>query len=77
MIENSRVLGEKMLKGFKNIFEGCEYVKDVRGRGLWVAVEFTDGSIATKFSNTLPKYGILAKNNRENMRFAPALNITE
>lgn len=40
MLENSLKMGEKLLNGIKDLHR--PYFKDVRGRGLWVAIEMDE-----------------------------------
>lgn len=63
---------------FKRLLETLEHsnLKDVRGRGLMLALEFTKR--VRPLVENLAKLGLLAKDTHENtIRFAPPLNITE
>jgi ornithine--oxo-acid transaminase len=63
---------------FKRLLETLEHpnLKDVRGRGLMLALEFTKR--VRPLVENLAKLGLLAKDTHENtIRFAPPLNLTE
>ena len=73
MIENSAVMGEyfkSKLALIKN-----PKIKEVRGRGLMIAVEFfPEAGGARKYCEILMKHGLLCKETHENIiRFAPPL----
>jgi ornithine--oxo-acid transaminase len=75
MVENSRVLGEYFLGRLQRI--ESEHVKEVRGRGLFIAVELKDtAGGARRFCEALQERGILAKETHDTViRFAPPLII--
>jgi len=78
MVENSAKMGEILKKHISAI--DCPLVKEIRGRGLFVGVEFkhdlnVDGN---HFAQILRGYGLLAKStHRYCVRFSPALVINE
>ncbi len=77
MIENSEKMGEifsEKLKSIKN-----PLIKEVRGRGLMIALEFLpEAGGARQFCEQLKQEGILCKETHDNViRFAPPLVITE
>jgi len=47
MIENSQIMGERLLKGLKTIKK--PYVTDIRGKGLFCAIEFDEKSDKTAY----------------------------
>jgi ornithine--oxo-acid transaminase len=66
LCEKSRILGEIFLKGLKEI--KSDLIKEVRGRGLMVGLEFSDSArrkIAWEFCLRLIKKGLLAKTTHE------------
>ena len=75
MVENSRVLGEYFLGRLQRI--ESEHVQEVRGRGLFIAVELKDtAGGARRFCEALQERGILAKETHDTViRFAPPLII--
>jgi ornithine--oxo-acid transaminase len=75
MVENSRVLGEYFLGRLQRI--ESEHVREVRGRGLFIAVELKDtAGGARRFCEALQERGILAKETHDTViRFAPPLII--
>lgn len=79
LCENSVTLGEIFLSGLREI--KSELIKEVRGRGLMVGLEFSDSSrrkVAYEFCLRLIKKGLLAKVTHETtVRFTPPLVITK
>jgi ornithine--oxo-acid transaminase len=75
MIENSYQQGKYFLNELKKISHS--HIKEVRGRGLMVAIEFhSEVGGARAYCKKLMEYGILAKDTHENIvRFAPPLVI--
>lgn len=80
MIENSRKMGELLLKGLQEIKKEYKSVKDVRGRGLMCALEFDKESKASAWDVCLKmkENGVLAKpTHSTTIRLTPPLVITE
>ncbi|MDA3903238.1 MAG: ornithine--oxo-acid transaminase [Desulfuromusa sp.] len=75
MIENSYQQGKYFLSELKKISH--PHIKEVRGRGLMLAIEFhPEVGGARAYCNKLKEQGILAKDTHENIvRFAPPLVI--
>ena len=75
MIENSAEQGSYFLDELKKISH--PHIKEVRGRGLMLAIEFhPEVGGARAYCNQLKDHGILAKDTHENIvRFAPPLVI--
>ncbi len=75
MVENAAKMGDYMMAGLSSI--DSPYVKEVRGRGLFVGVElYPDAGGARKFCEALMAKGLLCKETHENViRFAPPLII--
>ena len=75
MIENSYQQGQYFLNELKKISH--PHIKEVRGRGLMVAIEFhSEVGGARAYCKKLMEHGILAKDTHENIvRFAPPLVI--
>ena len=74
LAENSRVLGERLLKGFQTLHESL--IEEVRGRGLLVGLEVRDGIDTQKLQDAFLKNGILTKETRHRtFRFAPPLTV--
>ncbi len=76
MIENAAEMGDYFLDGLRQIQNPL--IKDVRGRGLMLAVQFwPDAGGARNFSKALMKRGLLCKETHEHtIRFAPPLIIS-
>ncbi|KQV17456.1 ornithine--oxo-acid aminotransferase [Rhizobium sp. Root1203] len=77
MIENAAKMGDYFLEGLRSIRSNI--VKDVRGRGLMMAVELVpEAGGARQYCYSLKERGLLAKDTHENtIRLAPPLVITK
>jgi ornithine--oxo-acid transaminase len=77
MIENAEKMGDYFQEGLRSIRSNI--VKDVRGRGLMMAVELVpEAGGARQYCYTLKDRGLLAKDTHENtIRLAPPLVITK
>ncbi len=76
MIENAAEMGEYFLDGLKNL--RTNLIKEVRGRGLMIAVEFHEqAGGARQYCEALMREGLLCKETHTHtIRFAPPLVIT-
>ncbi|EJC76052.1 ornithine aminotransferase [Rhizobium leguminosarum bv. trifolii WSM2012] len=76
MIENAAVMGDYFLEGLRSIRSNI--VKDVRGRGLMMAVELEpEAGGARQYCHALKERGLLAKDTHDHtIRLAPPLVIT-
>jgi ornithine--oxo-acid transaminase len=76
MIENAALQGQRFLDGLKSI--RANTVREVRGRGLMLAVELQpEAGAARRYCEALQGRGILAKDTHEHtIRIAPPLVIT-
>jgi ornithine--oxo-acid transaminase len=77
MIENAAGMGPYFLSRLAEI--KSDYIKEVRGKGLMLAVELVpEAGGARKFSEKLMAHGLLCKDTHENtLRIAPPLVITK
>jgi len=77
MIENAAVMGDYFLSNLAQI--KAPHIKDVRGKGLMLAVELTaDAGGARNYCAALMDRGLLCKETHENtIRFAPPLVIAK
>ena len=76
LIENSKVMGNYLKTKIQEI--NLDFIKEVRGKGLWIGVEFDQKISAKKICLSLMNEGILAKETHETViRFAPPLTITK
>jgi ornithine--oxo-acid transaminase len=76
MVENSLKMGELLLNGFREL--KSPLIKDVRGKGLFCAIELHDKSPvdANDLAKILMKRGMLCKSTHEyTLRFSPPLII--
>ncbi|MBX4864906.1 ornithine--oxo-acid transaminase [Rhizobium sophorae] len=76
MIENAAVMGDYFLEGLRSIRSNI--VRDVRGRGLMMAVELEpEAGGARQYCHALKERGLLAKDTHDHtIRLAPPLVIT-
>ncbi len=76
LIENSQIMGNYLKTKLQEI--NLDFIKEVRGKGLWIGVEFNKIISAKKICLSLMDEGILAKETHETViRFAPPLTITK
>ena len=70
-------LGDYMLKQLRAI--KTDKVKDIRGRGLWIGIEFKpEAGVAKKYCTALMEAGMLCKDTHaQTMRLAPPLVISK
>lgn len=78
LISHVQKLGIKSLKYLKNQLVDCSIVKEIRGKGLFIGIEFVKGIKAKPIVLELIEKGILSKDTHENViRIAPPLIIEE
>lgn len=71
-------MGEYLIQNLRNIFNGNHIIKEVRGKGLFIGIEFVQGNYADKFSKKLVRHGLIAKTTHKHIiRFSPPLIITK
>ncbi len=77
LVDNSEKLGEYMLNELRGI--NSPLIRDVRGRGLWVGVDFDPEKVmAREVCERLKQKGVLSKETHDTVvRFAPPLTITK
>lgn len=77
MIENAAKMGKRFLAGLQSIEK--PYIKEVRGRGLMIAVQFhPEAGGAKQYVKALAQKGLLCKETHTHtIRFAPPLIITQ
>ena len=73
--ENAAAMGDRLLRGLQAI--DCKLIKDVRGKGLLIGVEFDPARISARaVCERLLESGILSKDTHDTVvRFAPPLTI--
>jgi ornithine--oxo-acid transaminase len=76
MVQQSAEKGAYLHKRLQAI--GSKHIKEVRGRGLWIAIELTDeAGGARRFCEALQHEGVLCKETHDNViRMAPPLVIS-
>jgi ornithine--oxo-acid transaminase len=78
MSENSAAMGDYLISNLRIILHNSKIIKEVRGKGLFIGVEFIDSNYADKFAKKLLKNGLIAKPTQRNIiRFSPPLIITK
>ena len=77
MIENAAKMGDLFLNGLRQIANPL--IKDIRGKGLMLAIEFySEAGGARQYCLKLKEMGLLCKETHDNtIRFAPPLVITQ
>ena len=76
LVERSAELGAHLLARLQRVADGCEWVRAVRGRGLWVGVELDRAIGARTVVERLMARGVLTKDTHGTViRFAPPLTI--
>jgi putrescine aminotransferase len=79
--ERAAVMGERMLAGIRAAAAGhADVVSDVRGKGLLIALEFTDNATGFEFGKRMLDRGVLVSGtlvNARTIRIEPPLTITE
>ena len=78
LLANSTDLGAHLLEGLRKLqAQMPDTVRDVRGRGLFIGVEFGDGHVANAVQNRCFEKGLLVLEAGENVvRMTPPLVIT-
>lgn len=87
LIDRSRILGARLLKGLQNLMQKHHCIGDVRGRGLLLGMEFVphDGQSATAITSKVTKLAlelgvsanITGAYSAGTMRLAPPITSTE
>ena len=78
MVENSEMQGARILNEFRRLYSGKDFVRDIRGRGLFIAFEVDPEwrYTAQDLCLRLMERGVLAKPTHFNkIRFSPPLVI--
>ncbi len=76
LVENARVMGERIVKSLHTIAAEFPIMTAVRGRGLFIAFDLPDPETRDKFWKGLFDGGVLAlKSGEQAIRFRPALDI--
>jgi L-lysine 6-transaminase len=77
LIENARLMGERIVKSLHTIAAEFPVMTAVRGRGLFVAFDLPDPETRDEFWKGLFDRGVLAlKSGERAIRFRPALDIS-
>lgn len=77
LVENARVLGERIVKSLQDIASECPQMTAVRGRGLFIAFDLPSGAKRDQVWKGLYERGVLVlKSGERAIRFRPALDIT-
>lgn len=85
LVENSKMMGDYLLKGLRNLQEKYDFIGDVRGCGLMIGVELVkdrktkeslDKSVTERMFLETLKRGMVAMNYKANFRINPPLSLT-
>jgi len=86
LVENSRKVGEVLLKKFKTFEERFEFVGEARGRGLMIGIELVknkeskervDKAVCRRIFHDCMKRGLLSMTYTNPIRIIPPLTISE
>jgi 4-aminobutyrate aminotransferase / (S)-3-amino-2-methylpropionate transaminase / 5-aminovalerate transaminase len=86
LVENSRKVGELLLRRFKSFEDRFEFVGEVRGRGLMLGIELVknkktkeriDGTICRRIFHGCMERGLLSMTYANPIRIIPPLTISE
>ena len=77
LVENARVMGERIVSSLREIASDCSRITAVRGRGLFIAFDVADAALRDQLWKSLFERGVLVlKSGERAIRFRPALDIT-
>ena len=77
LVENARVMGERIVAGLQELAQECPAISAVRGRGLFIAFDLPDGKMRDQVWKELYDRGLLVlKSGERAIRFRPALDVT-
>ncbi len=77
LAERARIQGEKLKKKIMKIAARSKYVKEVRGKGLFIGIEVRNGH-AMEFCHKLMDLGIIVNDSHgHTIRISPPLNISD
>lgn len=78
LIENAAIVGELLLDGLRRIQEGRSLIKDVRGLGLMIGIEFEDHDVADRVEKAAFLKGLLVLRAGDSaVRMSPPLVLRE
>ena len=77
LVENARVVGERLRRGLEEIQAGASLMSNTRGLGLMIAFDLPDGETRGKVHQRLIENGLLLLTcGPRSIRFRPALNLS-
>jgi L-lysine 6-transaminase len=77
LIENARVIGDRIVASLREIATECPLMTAVRGRGLFIAFDLPDAETRDEAWRRLYDDGLLVlKSGERAIRFRPALDLT-
>ena len=77
LVENARIMGERIVGGLRELAKECPTLSAVRGRGLFIAFDLPDTAMRDLVWKELYDRGLLVlKSGERAIRFRPALDIT-
>ncbi|MDQ6860954.1 MAG: L-lysine 6-transaminase [Verrucomicrobiota bacterium] len=77
LVENARVMGERIVTGLRALAQECPMITAVRGRGLFIAFDLPDAQMRDMVWKELYDRGLLVlKSGERAIRFRPALDLT-
>ncbi len=77
LVENARLMGERIIGALQEIASECPQMTAVRGRGLFIAFDLPSGEKRDQLWKELYERGVLVlKSGERAIRFRPALDLT-
>ena len=77
LVENARVMGERIIAALHELAAECPQMSAVRGRGLFIAFDLADAKTRDQVWKELYSRGLLVlKSGERAIRFRPALDLT-
>ena len=77
LVENARVMGDRIVSALHEIAKECPTISAVRGRGLFVAFDLPEAESRDKVWKEFYDRGLLVlKSGKRAIRFRPALDVT-
>jgi acetylornithine aminotransferase len=77
LVERSRRLGEKLMNGFDSLRKPDSVLKEIRGRGLMIALEFTRDAELVQKELVRRGFIVAKRSGHEVLRIDPALTVKE
>jgi putrescine aminotransferase len=80
LLDRAATIGERLLRGFQKVGERTSLIREIRGKGMMIGVEFAEDEVGELVVAQLLKRGVCvayALNNPRVLRFEPPLVLSE